>query len=162
MKKNSIISFALTVLTVVICLSACSGVKKLEELRITSADIVNITPNGLKGIRLDLHVGVDNPGTQVSLSEISCDIKHSGKILGKVAVDPFTLQARAEDTYELKADLRLGEGLTLFDAGRLLDKKAMDEVTADIQANVKLKSGVSKKLAFNDIPLKKLIETAKR
>ncbi len=162
MKKNRIISLVLTVLTAVICLSACSGVKKLEEIRITSADIGKITPNGLKGIKLDLHVGVDNPGAQVSLSEISCDIKHFGKVLGKVAVDPFTLHPRTEDKYDLKADVSLGEGLTLFDAGRLLDKKALDEVTVDVKANVKLKSGISKKLVVNEIPLKKLIETAKR
>ncbi len=149
-------------LVAVICLSACGGIKKLEDLKITSADITDIAPDGLKGVKLGLRVGVDNPGAQVSLSNIFCEVKHSGKVLGMVAVDPFTLNAKKEEVYYLKADLKLGENLTLFDAGKLLDKAAADMITVDVRTDVKLKGGISKNLVFNDIPLKKLIETVKK
>ncbi len=162
MKIRRIIPLALALITAVVCLSSCGGIKRLEDLRITSASIAGMSPDGLKGIRLDLLVGIDNPGTQVSLSEISCDVKHFGKVLGMVAVDPFTLHSKTEETYSLKADVRLGDGLTLFDAGKLLNKDALDEVTVDIRAKVSLRGGAHKRLNFNDIPLKKLIETAKR
>ncbi len=162
MKKNRFISLILAVVTALVCLSSCSGIKKLENLKVTSANIGRISPNGLKAIKLDLKVGVDNPGVQVSLSEISCDLKHFGKVLGKVAVDPFTLHARTEEIYDLKADVSLGDGMTLFDAGRLLEKDAVDDLTVDVHAKVKLKSGVYRSLDYNDIPLKKLIETEKR
>ncbi len=152
----------LAVMTAAVLLSSCGGIKKLEDIKITSANIANISPNGLKAIKMDIQIGIDNPGMQVTLSEISCDIKHFGKVLGNVAVDPFTLSAKTEETYNLRADVRLGDGLTLFDAGKLLDKNASDEITVDLNAKVKLKGGISKKLNFNDIPLKKLIETAKR
>ncbi len=162
MKKNHIISLALTLIMTVLCLSSCGGIKKLEDMRVTSANVVSIIPNGLRGVSLNLQAGIDNPGTQVSLSEISCDIKHSGKILGKVAVDPFTLHAKTAGTYDLKADLRLGDGMTLMDLGKLLDKSTLDNATVDFSAKVQLRNGAARDLKFNDIPLKKLIETAKR
>lgn len=161
MKNNRFITLILTILTTVICLSGCGGIKKLEEIRVTSADIVSMMPEGLRGVRLELAVGVDNPGAQISLSEISCSFKHSGKILGTVAVDPFTLLARTEETYSIKADVSLSGNTSLFDLGRLLDKAVLEEAVLDFSADVRLKNGISKKLVYSDIPLKKLLETAK-
>ena len=76
-----------TILTMLLLLSGCGGIKKLQDIRLTSAAIGNISPSGLRGMKLDIVVGVDNPGTEVSFSDISCSLKHSGKVLGKLAVD---------------------------------------------------------------------------
>ncbi len=148
-------------LAAVFCLSSCGGIRKLEDLKVTSASITSISPSGLKSASINLEVGVDNPGTQVTLSEISCNLERFGKVLGMVAVDPFTIEAKTEKTYSLKADVTLGQGMNLLDMAQFLDKNAINEMTADIKARVQLKGGASKNLVFNDIPLKKLIETAK-
>ncbi len=162
MKKNHILSLVPVLLAAVICLSGCSGIKKLQELEITSARITGITPNGLSSIDLAVNLGLDNPGARISLSEISCDVKHFGKVLGNVAVDPFTIKAKTRETYDMKANVKLGEGITLLEAAKLLRNMSTDDVKVDLHAKVKLKGGISKKLTYNDIPLKKLIETAKR
>ncbi len=146
----------------VICLSSCSGIKRLEDLKITSAKISGLTPRGLKAVDLDFKVGVDNPGAQLTLSEISIDIKHFGKVLGNVAVDPFTIKARTEDTYGISSEAKLGEGVTVMDLGKLLDRKAADQMTVDLKAKVKIKGAGSRNVVLNDLPLKKLIETAKK
>ncbi len=148
-------------MTMVICFSGCSGIKKLEDMKVTSVNAGNLTPDGMRGIKIDLAVGVDNPGVQVSLSEISCSFKHSGKVLGKVAVDPFTIHARTEEVYNIKANVSLSENTSLFDLGKLMDKTVLEEAFIDFSANVRLKSGVSKKLVYNDIPVKDLLEAAK-
>ena len=151
----------LTIVTMVICFSGCNGINKLEEMRVISVNVDNLTPDGMRGIKLDLSVGIDNPGVQVSLSEISCSFKHSGKVLGKVAVDPFTIHARTEEVYSMKANVSLSENTSLFDIGRLMNKAVLEEAVVDFSANVRLKSGVSRKLVYNDIPVKKLLEAAK-
>ncbi len=150
----------MTVIIAVICLSSCNGVKRLEDLKVTSAKVTSIVPNGLRGADLGLQIGVDNPGTQITLSEIFLDVKRFGKVLGKVAVDPVTLEAKTEEIYRVRAAVKLGEDATILDLGKLLDKAAADDLTVDVRAKVKLKGGVSKNLVFNDLPLKKLIETA--
>lgn len=161
MKNKRFMTLIVAVVTMIICLSGCSGIKKLEDIKVTSANIESMTPDGLRGVRLGLAVGVDNPGVQVSLSEISCSFKHSGKVLGMVAVDPFTLHARTEEVYNLKADISLSENTSLFDLGRLMNKAVLEEAVVDFSANVRLKGGIFRKLVYNDIPVKKLLETAK-
>lgn len=162
MKNKRLISLISTILTMLLLLSGCGGIKKLQDIRLTSAAIGNISPSGLRGMKLDIVVGVDNPGTEVSFSDISCSLKHSGKVLGKLAVDPFTLHARTEENYRLHTDVKLGDDVTLFDFGKLLDKAMLDEAVVDINAKVKLKSGVSRNVVLKDIPLKKLLETARK
>ncbi len=162
MKNRCFISLVLAMMTAALCLSSCNGVKKLKEIDVTSARIEKITPVGMRGLNMSFALGLDNPGIQLSLSEISCDIKHSGKVLGNVAVAPFTLHARTEEIYNMNADLKLGEDLTVFDVGRLLDGFTADDITVDMKIRVKLKGGISKRLSFNDIPLKKLIAIIKR
>ncbi len=152
----------MAVLIAAICLSSCSGIRKLEDLTVTSAKITSIVPNGLRGADLGLQIGVDNPGARITLSEIFLDVKRFGKVLGKVAVDPVTLEAKTEEIYRVGAAVKLGEDATILDLGKLLDKAAADDLTVDVRAKVKLKGGVSRNLVFNDLPLKKLIETATR
>ncbi len=160
MKNNRIISLIAAVAITVACLSSCGGIKKLEDLKITSANLTSFSPEGMKGLGFTFKVGVDNPGAEVSLSNISGEIKHFGKVLGKVAVDPFTLKARSTEDYYLNAGLKFDEKLTLQDMGKFMDRKALEELTVDIHATAKLKGGISRDLVFNDIPLKKLIENA--
>ncbi len=161
MKNNRIISVLAAALVAVICLSSCSGIKKLKEIDITSTQITSITPNGLTNLNLGCKVGILNPGMQISLSEITCDIKHYGNVLGKVAVDPFTINARTEEIYDLHAKAKLGEDMTIIEAGKLLERDIMDQLTADLHARVKLKGGISKRVTLTDVPLKKLIEFVK-
>ena len=112
-------------------------------------------------MKLVLDVEVDNPGAQVSLSEISATLEHSGKILGVVAVEPFVLDARSDEIYSLNADVDLGEEASVADLGRLLNKKALDETLVDVSAKVRIRKGIVRKVEFNDVPLKKLLEAVK-
>jgi hypothetical protein len=106
-------------------------------------------------------VEVDNPGAQISLSEISGEIEHSGKVLGKVAVDPFTLQGKTADTYRLDVELSLAEGVNVLDLGVLLDKESLEKMTVDVSADVRIRKGKTRTMKVNDLPVKKLIEAVK-
>ena len=130
-------------------------------MEVESVSLENFRPRGLRGATVTLLVEVDNPGAQVSLSEISADVEHSGKVLGKVAVDPFTLQGKTTDTYRLEAELTLAEGVNVFELGKLLDKKALEKMTVDVSADVRIRKGKIRTMKINDLPVKKLIESVK-
>lgn len=158
--KNIKLSF-FALLAALMCLSGCADIKRLKEMSVDSVKISSVTPKGFRGVELVLDVEVDNPGAQVSLSEIFATLEHSGKVLGVVAVDPFVLNAKSDEVYRLNADVQLGDGATLVDLGKLLDKKAIEEALVDVSAKVRIRKGATKKVELNDIPLKKLIETVK-
>ena len=155
------IRMLITALLAVFLTVGCADIKRLEDMKIDSVTVENLSPVGLRGLDLTLALNVDNPGAQVSLSEISALLEHSGKVLGKVAVDPFILQGKTAGTYHLKAGITLSEDATILDLAKLLDKKVLDEMLVDLSAVVRLRKGPSRKMEMNDIPLKKLIETVK-
>ena len=154
--KSMILAFA-----ALFVLAGCADIKRLKDLEVESVALENFTPRGFRGATLTLLVEVDNPGVQLSLSEISGEIEHSGKVLGKVAVDPFTLQGKKTDKYRLDVELSLAEGVNILDLGVLLDKKSLDEMTVDVSADVQLKNGKPRTMKINDLPLKKLIDYVK-
>ena len=139
----------------------CADIKRLKDIDVNSVSLESFRPRGLRGATVVLLVEVDNPGAQLSLSEISAELEHSGKVLGKVAVDPFTLQGKTADTYRLEAELSLAEGANVLDLGALLDEKALEKMTVDVSTDVRIKKGKTRTVKYNDLPLKKLIDSVK-
>ena len=145
----------------VLLVTGCADIKRLKNLEVESVAVENFRPRGLRGATVTLLVEVDNPGALFSLSEISADVEHSGKVLGKVAVDPFTIQGKTLDTYRLNAELSLAEGVSVLDLGKLLEKKSLEKMTVDVSADVRIKKGKVRTVKVNDLPLKKLIDAVK-
>ena len=145
----------------VLLVTGCADIKRLKNLEVESVAVENFRPRGLRGATVTLLVEVDNPGALFSLSEIYADVEHSGKVLGKVAVDPFTIQGKTLDTYRLNAELSLAEGVSVLDLGKLLEKKSLEKMTVDVSADVRIKKGKVRTMKINDLPLKKLIDAVK-
>ena len=117
---------------------------------------------GLRSAVLNLVIEVDNPAPQVSLSEIEGVINRSGKVFGRVAVDPFILKARSLEKYHLRAVLTLDGGVSLLDMMGLLKGNAVEDITVDVYAKAKLKGGASKRFAYENVPLKELYDLTRR
>ena len=139
---------------VALFLSGCGNIKDLE---VTSVEIESIAPNGLRGVNVWLAVGIDNPAFQVSLSEIEGSLKLSGKVLGRMAMDPFVLRARSAEIYHLRTSLNIEQGVTLTEILSLMDMETLNKCMVDVSVKATLKGGVSKHLNFNDIPLTDLL-----
>ena len=139
---------------VTLCLSGCGDIRDLE---VTSVEIESIAPNGLRGVNVWLAVGIDNPAFQVGLSEIEGSLKLSGKVLGRMTMDPFTLRARSAEIYHFRASLNIEQEVTLMEILSLIDKETLNQCMVDVSVKATLKGGVSKRLKFNDIPLTDLL-----
>ena len=86
-----------------LALSGCKSVRNVKNISVSSVKVEAIAPQGLQGINVFLAIGVDNPAMQITLENINGALKYSGKVLGRVSVDPFTLQARSAEIYHLRA-----------------------------------------------------------
>jgi hypothetical protein len=104
-------------------------------------------------------VGVDNPAFQIGLEDIQGSLKHSGKVIGRLAMDPFVLQARSAEIYHLKGLVTLGEDATLRDLMMLADMTRLNECMVDVSLKARLKNGVTAPINVKDIPLKKLLDS---
>ena len=146
---------ALIAMLAMLCLCGCS---KYKQIRPVSAQLESISPQGFRTITAVVALEVDNPAGQLTLSEIEGVISHSGKVFGKVTVDPFILEARSLKTYHLHAVLNLSGDVNLLDIMSLLKSNVLEECTADLYAKATLKAGASKKMAYEGLPLKELYE----
>ena len=140
-----------------LALSGCKSVRNVKNISVSSVKVEAIAPQGLQGINVFLAIGVDNPAMQITLENINGALKYSGKVLGRVSVDPFTLQARSADIYHLRAFVTLGEDATLKDLLMLTDMTKLQECMVDVSVTPRLKGGLGAPINLKDIPLKKLL-----
>lgn len=140
-----------------LCLTGCKDIQNIKNIKVTSVAVETISPNGLRGMTVGLAVGVDNPSFHVDLSEINGALKLSGKVLGRVTMDPFTLHGKSAEIYHLRAVVTIEQGVTLSELAALLDMETLNQCMVDVSARANLKNGLSKVLNFNDIPVKDLL-----
>ena len=145
----------LVLCVLVLCLSGCN---KVKQIKVTSVALESVGLRGLKGLDVGVAVGIDNPAFSVDLSEIEGALKYSGKVLGRVSLDPFTLHGRSAEIYHLRALVTIEKGVGLQELIPFMKIEMLEQCTLDVSVKVIYKKSVSKVLNFNDIPVKKLLE----
>ena len=150
------------VLALISAMLVMGGCQKIKDIRVESVKIESLNVRGLGGADVVLGVEVVNPSVRISVSEIEGELKHSGKVLGKVAVAPFVLEARTQKKYSIEAHADIAQGTSFKDLMILADFRKLEECTVDLKAEVRMKGGGRRKIAMKDIPLKKLLEEVNR
>ena len=133
------------------------GCNKFKQIRPVSAKVESVVPGGMRSLVVNMAVEIDNPAAQLALSDIEGVVTHSGKILGRVSVDPFILEAKTLSEYHLRAKISLDEGVSLFEVMTLANEKIIDECFVDVSFKASLKGGISKKMKFEALPLRKFM-----
>lgn len=143
---------------VIVLMSALCGCQKLKDIKVTSVKVESLQMKGFRGADIVLAVGVDNPSVKVSVSEIEGSLKHSGKVIGRLAMSPFILKARTKDVYRLEAELSIAEGVGLKELMVLANPSSLNECTVDISAKAKAGGSGRRPVEVKNIPLKELLE----
>lgn len=146
----------------IVLMLGLSGCAKYRQIRPVSAGIESVMPSGLRSVVLMVAVEIDNPAGQLTLSDVSGVISRSGKVFGRVAVDPFIIKARELGKYHLRTVVTLDEGVSLLEMMTLLKGNVIEECVVDLYAKVSLKNGLSRKMAYEGLPLKKFYQLAKQ
>ena len=126
--------------------------------RPVSAGIENIVPEGFRKVVVYMAVEIDNPASQLLISDIEGNVSRFGTILGKFTVDPVMLKARTLDRYSMRMTVTLAEGMSVLSLMSLANAKALEECAVDVRAKVALKNGISKKLEYEGIPLANFVK----
>ena len=156
--QNIIIFIAILAVTLV-----SGGCAKLSRVCVTSVALESVSPKGFRSLTLNLNVGVHNPASEITLSEISGELLLSGKVIGKVAMAPVVLAPKADSTYKVNPDLSLAEGVSIMQVLALAGKQTtLDEATANIYAKIKVKGLPVKKMKMEGVSVKELLELLKK
>lgn len=148
----------LIILIMAVMLVSLTSCGDFKEITVNSVAVHNVSLDGLKAVDIELFVEIDNPASRLTLSDMEATVKHSGKVLGKVTVDPFTLERKKVQVYDLKA--RMALQLKVHELYLLMDPEVITSSVVDITVKGTIRGGISKTITKNDVPLKKLISYA--
>ena len=136
-----------------------TGCSKYKEIRPTSFKLESVSPKGLRSIDVEMSVGISNPAGQLTISDFSGEVEHSGKVLGKLTLAPLNLMPRVDTVYRVSGRVDLSNELSIIQALSYVRKpQQLKEATVDLKAKAKLKCGLSKNLQYEDIPVEKLLK----
>ena len=140
-----------------------SGCAKLNQVSVTSVEVASVNPKSFRAAVVNLNVGVHNPATRITLSDISGELLVSGKVIGRVAMPPVVLAAKTDSTYRLTPELSFADGVSMLQVLNLAGKHStLDQATANIYVTIKVKGGIVKKVKKEDVPVKELMEYIKK
>ena len=108
---------------------------------------------------IEMAVGVNNPAGQLTITDFSGEVEHSGKVLGKLTLAPLVLLPRTDTVYRLTGRVSLSNDLSVIQAlSYARNPQQLKDAKVDVTAKTKLKGGLSKTLKYEDIPVEKLLK----
>ena len=134
-----------------------TGCKKYEEIKVVSGKMESLNVKGLRTIEASFTVKVDNPAGKVAFEEVNGVLKHSGKVIGNVVVDPVTLSPKTVADYNVKAKFELDKGIGVMYLMTFADVRKLKECTFDLFARCKA-AGIRVKKEYKDLPVKNILE----
>lgn len=148
----------LLVSTVILSLASCG---KISEIRPTSFELESIAPKGLYSVAADFKLGIHNPAMQIALSDIFAEVMLDGKVVGNLSLAPFVMEAKSDNIYDMNALVALNKGFSIINLLPMLkDPEALKNAYINVKVKATLKSGLSKNLEWNEIPVEELLKLA--
>lgn len=140
-----------------VLLSACCN--SFQDIRVTSCDLVELSPRGLSSIDATVNIGIDNPTVQVTLTQMNATLKMDGTPCMHLTADDITLNPRSSCVYNVLVHGTIDESFNPFQLLALFGQSGwMEMLTADVRFRGVLKSGLGKDFEYTDIPLKDLLD----
>lgn len=142
---------------VCLALSLLTGCANYKQIRVTGGKIETISMVGLRAINMTLSVGIDNPAGKLDVREVSGQLTHFGKVIGKVTLDPFIVNEKSNRNHKLTATLELSPQVGLRELMGFMDMNRLYECNVNIHIKGYV-AGMPVKKNIKEMPLKKLLE----
>lgn len=146
----------LAILALAILLSGCGRMGKFDEIALKSYKIESIVPTGLRSVQASVSTVIVNPALSFSVSDINGVIYYKGEEYATFNAAPVTVPHGEEIPCQIEAEGRLAKGVSIASLLRLTGK-GVEDFSADINAEAKLKNGISKRFVLKNIAIKSLI-----
>ena len=143
-----------------LCITLICGCSKgVSDIKVTSFDIVSLTPQGLSAVDAVMDVGIDNPLIGFTLSDIKGIVKMDGTPCMTITSQPVTLEGKSDKVYRIPLTGVLSGAFNPFQLLDLVKDKDLSRFKVDATAKVILPGGISKNLEFKDLAVEKLLNS---
>lgn len=154
MKTNRFPVLFAVLLAVALCLSGCG---KYRQIKITEGKIDAVSVSGLRTINLTATVGIDNPAGRLDVREADGVLRYFGKVIGKVTLNPFIVNAKSNRNHKVTARIDLDSGVGFIELMSFLDVSKLYVCTIDIHVKGYV-ANMPVKINIKEIPVTKLLQ----
>lgn len=151
MKKNIIV-----LLLALVCF-ACSCTKTYKDIKVTSFDIISITPKGLHAVDAVVDVGLDNPIMGFDVTAAKGVLKMDGRECLIVTAPEFSIEGHAQKVYRVSLQGTLSPGFNPLELLTIAKDMDFSKFSLDAKAHVGLLGGIGKDIDVKDIKLDKFL-----
>ena len=149
--------FTLLLCAMVLVLSGCQG-RRLQDIKVTSARIVSIVPQGLSELSAVVEVEIHNPSVALEISDIIGTARFGDMDILSVSADRLVIDARTDRAYQVPLKGHIEEGFNPLRLLRLLgDEASLDDIKVSYKARISLRGGIGKDIEMEDMPLSTLL-----
>jgi len=150
MKKLVAILMACTLV-----LTGCNN--SFKNIKVTSFEIVSITPRGLSELAATVDIGINNPAISFNVRDIFGTINLDGNPCLDITTGQVLVDGNKEKIYSIPLRARLCEGFNPLSLLTMLQNQDLNRFTVDISAKVELRSGIGKTFELKGVPMDKLV-----
>lgn len=131
----------------------CQGCNKVKELKVTSFEIVSITPSGTSELDATVRLGLHNPLVSFEVTDVIGTLKMEGKPCLHLTADQLIVAGNSDKVYTIPVRGTIAEGFNPFQLLNLINGASLDfdKLTVDVNGKIALRGGVGKKLELKDI-----------
>lgn len=130
------------------CALACSDMKGIRDIKLSSYEITGCHLDGLRSVVIDVNLGIDNPAGEFTLEDISGNIYHKDKLFAVFSSADLSVGKKCNNVYPVSLKATLDSGVSLMDvlslagsfdlAGMSMD---LSDFFVDARATAKLRKG---------------------
>jgi len=137
---------------VISMMTSCS---KMDDIKITSFEIVSVTPRGLTGLDALVKIGINNPSVAFEVSDLVGTLRLEGAPCLSISADQLIVSGKTVKTYSVPLQGQMADGFNPFQLLRIINGYSLDfdKLTLDVSGKASLRGGLGKKLEFNDIKI---------
>lgn len=145
----------LLVILTVSCANGCSGAK---GFKVTSCSVASVSPNGLKGVKAVLNVGVVNPMTNLTISDIKGTIMKGTEEFATFEAGKMVVPKKSAGVYPLDCLGAISKGVSIGDLLSLALSKNFSDMTINMSMKARLRCGLRKTIRFKNIKVTDLMD----
>ena len=147
-----------TVILLALCVLALTGcTNSFKDIKITSCDVLSLTPLGLSSVEAYLELGVHNPAMQFTLTDLKGTVRMGDRPYLLVTCDDATVVKLGDDSYTLHLVGTLADGVNPFVIASVVSLKDFSLLKADLSGHVTLKNGLGKDIELKDLSLAEMV-----
>lgn len=158
MMEKKVFKFILNLFVLGLAAAGLSGCKDINDIRITSCELVSISPKGFRSADAVLAIGIYNPVAAFTVSDLKGVIFRESGTAATFSAGTVNVEGKKEGVYRLPCTAEIDKNVSLMELAALAASQDLSGYKVNIEFNVALGKGRSHKLHFDNIEISDLLK----